>query len=88
MLDINLGNKTLVVGVLVALILAYGMVNFDSGNSGARGHSWNATAQQTAAPTPATEIDAIAQAEKQAPVVDESTLNHWERKELKRQKNL
>ena len=32
MVDINLGNKTLVVGVLVALILSYGMVNFDSRN--------------------------------------------------------
>lgn len=31
MVDINLGNKTLVVGVLIALILSYGMVNFDSG---------------------------------------------------------
>lgn len=31
MLDINLGNKTLIVGVLIALILSYGMVNFDSG---------------------------------------------------------
>ncbi len=30
MLDINLGNKTLVVGVLIALILSYGMVNFDT----------------------------------------------------------
>lgn len=30
MLDINLGNKTLFVGVLIALILSYGMVNFDS----------------------------------------------------------
>ena len=30
MLDINLGNKTLIVGVLIALILSYGMVNFDS----------------------------------------------------------
>ncbi len=30
MLDVNLGNKTLVVGVLIALILSYGMVNFDS----------------------------------------------------------
>lgn len=31
MLDVNLGNKTLVVGVLIALILAYGMVNFNGG---------------------------------------------------------
>lgn len=30
MLDVNLGNKTLVIGVLIALILSYGMVNFDS----------------------------------------------------------
>lgn len=30
MLDINLGNKTLFVGVLIALILSYGMINFDS----------------------------------------------------------
>lgn len=34
MVDINLGNKTLIVGVLIALILSYGMVNFDSGSSG------------------------------------------------------
>lgn len=33
MLDVNLGNKTLVIGVLVALILSYGMVNFDSGST-------------------------------------------------------
>jgi hypothetical protein len=33
MLDINLGNKTLVIGVLIALILSYGMVNFDSGSA-------------------------------------------------------
>ncbi len=32
MLDVNLGNKTLVVGVLIALILSYGMVNFDTGS--------------------------------------------------------
>ncbi|MBL7649188.1 MAG: hypothetical protein JNK74_23670 [Candidatus Hydrogenedentes bacterium] len=32
MLDINLGNKTLIVGVLIALILSYGMVNFDTGS--------------------------------------------------------
>lgn len=33
MLDVNLGNKTLVVGVLIALILSYGMVNFDSASA-------------------------------------------------------
>ena len=32
MLDVNLGNKTLLIGVLIALILSYGMVNFDSGS--------------------------------------------------------
>lgn len=37
MLDINLGNKTLIVGVLIALILSYGMVNFDSGVSTPQG---------------------------------------------------
>ena len=36
MLDVNLGNKTLVIGVLIALILSYGMVNFDSGSSVSR----------------------------------------------------
>lgn len=30
MLDINLGNKTLAAGILIALILSYGMVSFDS----------------------------------------------------------
>lgn len=36
MLEINLGNKTLVVGVAIALILAYGLVNFDSGRNETR----------------------------------------------------
>ncbi|MBX3179710.1 MAG: hypothetical protein KF886_20340 [Candidatus Hydrogenedentes bacterium] len=30
MLEINLGNKTLVFGIVIALILSYGMVNFNS----------------------------------------------------------
>lgn len=30
MVDINFGNKTLAFGVAIALILSYGMVNFDS----------------------------------------------------------
>jgi len=29
MIDVNLGNKTLIVGVAIALILSYGMVNFN-----------------------------------------------------------
>jgi len=33
MIDVNLGNKTLVVGVAIALILSYGMVNFNGGKS-------------------------------------------------------
>lgn len=30
MVEINLGNKTLVIGLAIAFILAYGMVNFNS----------------------------------------------------------
>lgn len=33
MIDVNLGNKTLIVGVAIALILAYGMVNFNGGQA-------------------------------------------------------
>lgn len=35
MIDVNLGNKTLIVGVAIALILAYGMVNFNGGQADA-----------------------------------------------------
>lgn len=30
MLEVNLGNKTMVFGLVIALILSYGMVNFNS----------------------------------------------------------
>lgn len=30
MLEVNLGNKTMVFGIVIALILSYGMVNFNA----------------------------------------------------------
>jgi hypothetical protein len=51
MLDVNLGNKTLVVGVLIALILSYGMVNFDSAPRDSQVAPALKAAIQSAAPT-------------------------------------
>jgi len=47
MLDVNLGNKTLVIGVLIAMILSYGMVNFDSNVPAGAGVPAMRTAQQS-----------------------------------------
>ena len=52
MLDVNLGNKTLVIGVLIAMILSYGMVNFDSGTPASAGIPAIRTAQQDVASAP------------------------------------
>ena len=56
MLDINLGNKTLIVGVLIALILSYGMVNFDSGPSDSQVMPALKAAIQTAEPAEAESV--------------------------------
>ena len=49
MLDVNLGNKTLTIGVLIALILSYGMVNFDSGTTARQNESSIQAALQNSA---------------------------------------
>lgn len=51
MLDINLGNKTLFVGVLIALILSYGMINFDSTPTNSRTIAAISTSVQAGAPS-------------------------------------
>ena len=56
MLDINLGNKTLIVGVLIALILSYGMVNFDSGSRDSQVMPALEAAIQTAEPAEAVSV--------------------------------
>ena len=82
MLDINLGNKTLVVGVLIALILSYGMVNFDSGNTAVRGLPWTSSAQQAGLPTETSEIDPVAQAGNSASAEAKAPLNFFDRRAL------
>lgn len=86
MLDINLGNKTLVVGVLVALILSYGMINFDSGNAATRSIPMSISA--AAVPSETAEGNAIAQADNQAPAIDEAALSSSERREHHRHEHL
>lgn len=61
MLDINLGNKTLFVGVLIALILSYGMINFDSAPTSSRTLSAISTSLQSSDTNEATVATAAAE---------------------------
>lgn len=88
MLDINLGNKTLAVSVLVALILSYGMINFDSRNDATRSVPVSISAEQAALPSDTTEINAVAQADNQSPADTDASLSSSERRALRRHKNL
>ena len=90
MVDINLGNKTLIVGVLIALILSYGMVNFDSGSSrNGTVPTIETSLDRTASSEPNSVPDQVLEASETAPeVVDDGHLSRAERRELRHQDRL
>ena len=86
MLDVNLGNKTLTIGVLIALILSYGMVNFDSGTTARQ----NGSAMRTALQPADASIEAlndsatVAQDTSEVQATDTSKMSSRERRRLER----
>jgi hypothetical protein len=69
MVDVNFGNKTLIVGVAIALILSYGMVNFNSAMSsaGVAASTPQAVAQIPATADPNAPVTAAADSDSEKP---------------------